>query len=151
MVANSIDDLAQGSMAYFPHDSNAESDIKCQRLIMRRGYDGYGRWWRMCEHLASIKGHAVPFETQEDKLLLGITLGFGGGSYEDLMTIEEVESFVNELLSIGLLTRNRNGELENSRMHENAKYFGKKKAAGHKGGRPRKNTSASKTTGEKRF
>lgn len=149
MATNSVDDLAQGSMAYFPHDSNAASDIKCQRLIMRRGYDGYGRWWRMCEHLASIKGHAVPFETHEDKLILGMVLGLnGGGSYDEYITIEETESFIGELLSIGLLTTNQNGELENSRMHENAKYFGKKRAAGKKGGRPKKTATVSKTAGE---
>lgn len=125
-------------MAYFPHDANAASDIKCQRLIMRRGFDGYGRWWRLCEHLASIKGHAVPYQTDEDKLILGQVLGFAEGSYNELLTIEETDGFVSELLSTGLLELNDDGCLENSRMHKNAEYFGRQKANGRKGGRPKK-------------
>ena len=49
-------ELAQDRLAYFPHDSNASNDIKCQRLIRRLGWSGYGRWWRVCELLASNKG-----------------------------------------------------------------------------------------------
>lgn len=144
-MPNTVSDLAAGSMAYFPHDSNAASDIKCQRLIMRRGFDGYGRWWRMCEHLASIKGHAVPFTTDEDKLILGQVLGFDSGQFNELITIEETTGFIEELLAIGLLKTNENDCLENARMHQNAEYFGKKRAAGRQGGRPRK---AKKTAGE---
>lgn len=138
----SVDDLAAGSMAYFPHDSNAASDIKCQRLIMRRGFDGYGRWWRMCEHLASVKGHAVPFATDEDKLILGQVVGFDSGRFDELATIEETTAFIDDLLSIGLLKTNDDDCLESARMHQNAEYFGKRRAAGRKGGRPRKSKKA---------
>ncbi len=141
----SVDELAAERLAYFPHDSSAASDIKCQRLIMRLGFSGYGRWWRLCEYLASSKGHVIPFTTDEDKLILGGVLQFGtGGSFDDFLCIEEVTAFVNELLAIGLLQTDENGCLENPRMHENALKFGKKRAAGRKGGRPRKN----KTTDE---
>ncbi|WP_165247521.1 Lin1244/Lin1753 domain-containing protein [Adlercreutzia sp. ZJ141] len=139
----SASDLAAESMAYFPHDSNAASDIKCQRLIIRRGFAGYGRWWRLCEHLASVRGHTIPFETDEDKLILGAVLKFGNGaSFDDLLCIEEVTDFVSELLDIGLLQTDKNGCLENPRMHANALSFGKKRAGGHKGGRPRKTKPA---------
>lgn len=144
-MPNTVAELAAGSMAYFPHDSNAANDIKCQRLIMRYGYEGYGRWWRMCEHLAGIKGHAVPFSTDEDKLILGQILGFSNGSYNELITIEETDGFISGLLAIGLLKTDENGCLENARMHQNAEYFGKQRANGRKGGRPKKN---SKSAGE---
>lgn len=136
----SADELAADRLAYFPHDSNAANDIKCQRLLMRQGWSGYGRWWRVCELLASNKGHVIPFANSEDRLLLGKALQFGtGGVFDDLMCDEEVTAFVNDLLDMGLLQADENGCLENSRMHKNALSFGKKRAAGHKGGRPRKN------------
>lgn len=138
-MPNTVEDLAAGSMAYFPHDSNAASDIKCRRLILRHGWDGYGRWWRICEHLASIKGHEVPFTTDEDKLILGQVLGFDSGQFNELITIEQTTAFIDGLLSIGLLQTNENGCLENTRMHQNAEYFGKQRYNGRKGGRPKKN------------
>lgn len=136
----SADELAADRLAYFPHDSNAANDIKCQRLLMRQGWSGYGRWWRVCELLASNKGHVIPFANSEDRLLLGKALQFGtGGVFDDLMCDEEVTAFVNDLLDMGLLQADENGCLENHRMHKNALSFGKKRAAGRKGGRPRKN------------
>lgn len=145
-MTKTVADFAAESMAYFPHDSNAHADIKCQRLIMRRGFDGYGRWWRLCEHMASIKGHQVPFTSSEDKLILGQILGFGGGSFEEILTIDETTGFIDELLEIGLLEINKDtGFLENTRMQSNAVYFGKQRYNGRKGGRPRKTSSQGKT------
>ena len=88
-MANSVTELAAEPMMYFPHDSNSSADIKCQRLIRRRGYDGYGRWWRLCEHMAATKGHSVPFKTEEDKLILGDVLGYNLNEFEEYITIEE--------------------------------------------------------------
>lgn len=137
-------ELAADSLSYFPHDSNAANDIKCQRLLMRQGWSGYGRWWRVCELLASNKGHVIPFDCYEDKLILGKALQFGtGGSFDDLLCVEEVAAFVDDLLDMGLLQMTENGCLENPRMHKNALSFGKKRAAGCKGGRPRKNAPPS--------
>lgn len=138
-MANSISELAAEPMMYFPHDANAASDIKCQRLIMRNGFDGYGRWWRLCEHLAASKGHAVPFKTDEDKLILGQVLGLGGGVYDELYTIEQTSGFVEGLLDLGLLVKDENDLLFSPRMVENSMYFGRQRANGRKGGRPKKN------------
>lgn len=146
-MTTDVERYAQEPMLYFPHDSTAASDIKCQRLIFRLGYEGYGRWWRLCEHMAATKTHRVPFETDEDVLILAQVLGFGGGSFDSLTAIEDCRGFVLTLLEIGLLTTDKNGLLKNSRMDNNALYFGKQKANGHKGGRPRKNAVTSKTTG----
>lgn len=141
--------LAQEPMSFFPHDSNASQDIKCQRLIRRRGWDGYGRWWRLCEYLAATKGHRLAFETDEDVLILADVLGFGqGGAFDELMAIDDCKSYVSELLDVGLLTRDPDGFLKNSRMQNNAVYFGKQRANGRKGGRPRKDAVTSKTTGQ---
>ena len=138
-MANSVQEFAADPMMYFPHDTNASADIKCQRLIRRKGWGGYGRWWRLCEHMAATKGHTVPFTTDEDKLILGGVLGFGSNDFEELITIEETTGFIDGLLEIGLLQKDENGELYNARMIENSLYFGKQRANGRKGGRPKKN------------
>lgn len=137
-MAKSVDDFAAEPMMYFSHDSNAAADIKCQRLIKRMGYAGYGRWWRLCEHMASVKGHSIPFVTDEDKLILGDILGFDAGNFDEFITIDETTGFIDGLLNIGLLTKNEKGELFNNRMMENSQYFGKQRYNGNKGGRPRK-------------
>lgn len=138
-MANSVTELAAEPMAFFPHDATASADIKCQRLIRRMGYEGYGRWWRLCEHLAATKGHAVPYETHEDKLILGGVLGFSANDFEEFITIEETDGFISCLLDLGLLQKNQNGELFSERMAENSLYFGKQRYNGRKGGRPKKN------------
>lgn len=148
-MPSEVERLAQEPMGFFPHDSNAAQDVKCQRLIHRRGWDGYGRWWRLCEYLAATKGHRLAFETEEDALILAGVLGFGqGGAFDDYVAIEDCKSFVLELLDIGLLESDGDGFLKNSRMQNNAVYFGKQRANGRKGGRPRKNSVTSKTTGQ---
>lgn len=148
-MSSEVERLAQEPMAFFPHDANASQDVKCQRLIHRRGWDGYGRWWRLCEYLAATKGHRLAFETEEDVLILAGVLGFGqAGAFDEYVAIEECKDYVSELLDIGLLERDRDGFLKNSRMQNNAVYFGKQRANGRKGGRPRKNAVVSKTTGQ---
>lgn len=148
-MPNDVDRLAQEPMSFFPHDANAFQDVKCQRLMHRRGWEGYGRWWRLCEYMAATKGHRIAFETEEDALILAGVLGFGAsGAFDDYVAIEGCRAFVSELLDIGLLERCEDGFLKNSRMQNNAVYFGKQRANGRKGGRPRKNSVTRKTTGQ---
>ena len=103
---------SQEPMAYFSHDSNAFDDDKCKRLIRRRGWDGYGRWWRLCEYMAAQKGHRIAFETEEDVSILAGVLGFGQtGAFDEYVAIEDCKSFVACLLDIGLLERDEDGRL----------------------------------------
>lgn len=140
---------AQEPMSFFSHDSNAHQDLKCQRLIHRRGYEGYGRWWRLCEYLAATKGHCIAFETEEDVLILAGVLGFGQpGAFDEYMAIDDCRSFVDELLDVGLLERDEDGSLTNSRMLKNALYFGRQRANGRKGGRPRKRAKSNDSEGK---
>lgn len=148
-MPSEVERRAQEPMKFFPHDANAASDPKCQRLLHRRGYDGYGRWWRLCEYMAAISGHKVPFGTEEDVLILAGVLGFGSGNaFDEFVAIDECKSFVSELIDVGLLESDENGFLKNSRMENNAIYFGRQRANGRKGGRPRKNSAVSKSTGQ---
>ena len=139
---------AQKPMAFFKHISNASQTEECLKLLLRRGYDGYGRWW-LCEHLATIKGHRMKFETDEDVRIIARTLGFEqAGAFDEFMAIEDCKSFVSDLLDIGLLERDSDGFLTNSMILENALYLARQRANGRKGGRPRKNTKNNDSAGQ---
>lgn len=141
-------DASQEPMAFFPHDANAAQDVKCQRLIHRCGLEGYGRWWLLCEYLAMTKGHRIAFETEEDALILASVLRFGNGAaFDECMVVDDCKSYVSTLLDIGLLERDENGMLDNSRMQKNSLYFARQRVNGRKGGRPRKNRQDNETAG----
>lgn len=142
-------EVASESMEFFPHDSNASQDEKCDRLILRRGYEGYGRWWLTAEYLARIRGHRIPFQTDEDTMVLARAIGFrSGGAFDDRIAIDDCQSFVRDLIDIGLLEGDGDGNLINNRMLKNALYVGAQKANGRKGGRPRKKQAAEDSAGK---
>lgn len=118
-------------MGYFSHDADAAMDIKCRRLIHRLGYEGYGRWWRLCELMASTTGHAVPCATEEDRTLLCDEL-----RCDD----DELSTLIDTLSDVGLIPRDVAcaGRIASERMTENALYFGRRRVNGRRGGRPRK-------------
>lgn len=98
---------------------------------------------------SATKGHRIAFETEEDALILAGVLGFGqSGAFDEFMAIEDCKSFVSELLDIGLLERDPDGFLTNFRMLKNALYFGRQRANGRKGGRPRKNPKNNDSAGQ---
>lgn len=147
-MATEVERLSDEPMAFFPHDADAANDMKCRKLIRRCGFEGYGRWWRFCELLASTSGHAIPVDTTEDLEILAEVLRFDSGGFGDeLVAAEECRFFIETLLEIGLLKRNKDMFVENSRMKNNALYYGQQRANGRKGGRPKKATT-SKTTGQ---
>lgn len=142
-MAGEVEARAAEPMSFFPHDTDAAQDVKCRRLIRRRGFDGYGRWWRLCEHMALTKGHVVAFQTDEDVLILADVLGFGAaGAYDEYVAMEDCKAYIADLVDIGLLEDAGDGTLRNARMLDNALYFGRNRANGAKGGRPRKGSGS---------
>ncbi|WP_417344046.1 hypothetical protein [Gemmiger formicilis] len=139
----------QEPMGFFKHISNSSQTDECLRLLDRRGYDGYGRWWRLCEHLSVIKGHRIKFETDEDVRIIARTLDFGkSGAFDEYMAIEDCKSFVSDLLDIKLLERDSDGFLISPMILENARYIARQRVNGRKGGRPRKNTKNNDSAGQ---
>lgn len=125
-----IERAAKRPMAFFPHDSNAADDIKCRRLIRREGAAGYGRWWRLCELLASADGHRIDTTTDEDLELLAESLMLANG--------DDAVRFLQVLSDVGLIDGFGTGQIWSERMDGNALYFGKNRANGGLGGRPKK-------------
>lgn len=148
MASKEVLGASREPMPYFKHDSNAVHDDKCMRLILRRGYDGYGRWWVLCEHLASSTGHSIAFQTDEDARIIARVLGFGtGGDFDDLAATEDCKAFIADLVDLQLLKSDGNGNLHSDRLQENAIQLGQLRANGRKGGRPRKKASSEEVAG----
>lgn len=129
-TAREIEAEAARPMKYFSHDSNAAQDIKCRRLLRRLGMEGYGRWWRLCELLAATDGHKLSIETEEDAEIIAEELHLDG--HQELMRYLQV------LVDVGLIHMPGDGYVWSERMLTNAEYFGKLRANGKRGGRPRK-------------
>ena len=117
-------------MAFFPHDTNAAQDMKLELLLDDYGMEGYGRWWRLCELLGAADGHRL--EVGDARVVRIVARNLMFGSADELMR------FVAELADLGLVEMPGDGFISSRRMDRNAEYFGKKRAAGRKGGSVRK-------------
>jgi hypothetical protein len=128
-----LDEFAAEPIKYFSHDSNAHHDRKCKRLKRMYGFEGYGRWWQLCELLASADGHYLPSYTEEDWELIADDLEFE--------TAEEAKEFIHALQSLQLLEPD-DSFVYSHRMFENAikvsasRRGGKKGAIGRWGAKP---------------
>lgn len=122
-----VQDASMAPMLFFPHDADSATDVKCRRLILRLGYEGYGRWWRLCEMMASTPGHAVPCATEEDRMLLCDEL-----RCDD----DELSALLGALADFGLVPADvlAEGRIASERMAKNALYFGRRRVNGKKGG-----------------
>jgi len=129
-TAREIEAEAAKPMAFFPHDTNASQDMKLELLLDDYGMEGYGRWWRLCELLAATDGHRIEIGNARVAKVVARNLMFESAG--DLMT------FVVELADLGLIDTPGDGYISSKRMNRNAEYFGKKRAAGRKGGRTKK-------------
>lgn len=128
----SAEDVAMAGMEpmpWFSHDSSASRDRKVRRLIKREGVEGYGRWWLLCEALASTRGHRLDVSDEESMEILADEL---------LCGVDELGEFLGQLSDVGLIRGLDEGLVYSERMERNALTFGAKRAGGRLGGRPRK-------------
>lgn len=119
--------LASRPLKFFPHDADAFEDIKCQRLFDALGWEGYGRWWRLCELLSGADGHEIRVDGR-DAGIWARRLG---------LSVEGLVAFAELLADCGLVELS-DGSVTSPRMTANARYAGICKVNGSKGGRPRK-------------
>lgn len=128
-----IAECAAGPMAFFPHDSGAADDGACRKLLRRHGFEGYGRFWRICELLASAKGHVLLVSEEDDLMNLAEELRFVDGPFSDLQALEGCKGFIEDLVEMGLLRLTEDGGVASERMDRNATYFGTKRWGARKG------------------
>ena len=134
-TAREIEAEAARPMAFFPHDTNASQDIKLELLLDEYGMAGYGRWWRLCELLGAADGHRIEIGNARVAKVVARNLMFEAVS--DLM------AFMVELADLGLIDMPGDGYVSSKRMNRNAEYFGKKRAAGRKGGKTKRASGGS--------
>lgn len=127
------DALAYGSgrMEYFSHDSRAHDDFKCRMLMVKGGLEAYGRWWLLCEALADMKGHRLPYSSDDDRAMAAMVL---------MCDEAECDEFLGWCAGLGLIDPElfADGVIVSSRMVRNSMEFGRKRAAGAMGGKSRK-------------
>lgn len=81
-------------MKWFKHDSNAHTDDKIQKVLMRYGADGYALYWYCIELIASrVSPDNITFELKHDAEILGYHLKI------DTLRVEEIMKY---LVSLGL-------------------------------------------------
>lgn len=132
--------LANAPMLWFKHDADAMSDVKMRMIRRRYGMAGIGRYWALCEALASATGHSLKVESEDDFAILSEILCFEQkGAFGEAVEIADTKDFIQTLLEIGSIQSDGKGRIFIQRMRENALYFGQQKANGRKGGRPKKN------------
>ena len=114
-----VEALAMDPLLWFPHDTDAAADPKTRRVMRKYGAAGYGRWWLLCESLASEPGHALPIATDNDLENLAMTLDVDGAG--------EATEFLGFLCGVGLLSSD--GEkIWSERMRDNALRSGRSRA-----------------------
>jgi len=76
-------------MKWFRHDSNAHTDAKLQKVLMKYGADGYALYWYCIELIAGkVDAQNFTFELEHDSEILGYTLKI------DTLRVEEIMRYM---------------------------------------------------------
>ena len=129
-----IEAAAAAPLKYFSHDAHLADSTACRRFIRRFGPDGYGRYMRLLERLATEEGHVIDVLDAESQYLLADELWFGDN-------LSALGQFLKDLSECGLVQMFGDGVIKSPVVDEAALYFGKRRAIGATGGRPRKEGS----------
>lgn len=129
-----IEAAAAAPLKYFSHDAHLADSTACRRFIRRCGPDGYGRYMRLLERLATEEGHVIDVLDAESQYLLADELWFGDN-------LSALGLFLNDLSECGLVQMFGDGVIKSPLVDEAALYFGKCRASAALGGRARKEGS----------
>lgn len=129
-----IEAAAAAPLKYFSHDAHLADSTACRRFIRRCGPDGYGRYMRLLERLASEEGHVIDILDTESQYLLADELWFGDN-------LGALGQLLKDLSECGLIQMFGDGVIKSPIVDEAALYFGKCRASASLGGRARKEGS----------
>lgn len=129
-----IEAAAAAPLKYFSHDAHLADSTACRRFIRRCGPDGYGRYMRLLERLATEEGHVIDVLDAESQYLLADELWFGDN-------LSALGLFLKDLSECGLVQMFGDGVIKSPLVDEAALYFGKCRASAALGGRARKEGS----------
>ena len=96
-------------MQWFKHDTDAITDAKIKKLIMRYGADGYAIYFHCIELIAgSVSEHNITFELEHDAEIIADNLKIQGTS--DTSAVDRVNQIMRYIVSLGLFEEN-NGHI----------------------------------------
>lgn len=79
-------------MKWFKHDSNAHTDAKLQKVLMRYGAEGYATYWYSLELIAGkVDAKNITFELEHDAEIIGHVLKI------DQLRVEEIMLYMTEV------------------------------------------------------
>jgi hypothetical protein len=74
-------------MKWFRHDSDARTDAKLEKVLMRYGMEGYGLYWYCLELIAAqVEKHNLTFELEHDAEMIGYRTGINYAKVQEIMT-----------------------------------------------------------------
>ena len=76
----------KNDLPYFSHNNNARRHPKMKALIAEFGFEGYGRFWAICERVAEDSGAYIDISKKVNKLDLAGELGFNGSELDAFLS-----------------------------------------------------------------
>lgn len=96
-------------MQWFKHDTDAITDAKIKKLVIRYGADGYAIYFHCIELIAgSVSEHNITFELEHDAEIIADNLKIQGTS--DTSAVDRVNQIMRYIISLGLFEEN-NGHI----------------------------------------
>jgi len=76
----------KNDLPYFSHNNNARRHPKMKALIAEFGFEGYGRFWALCERIAEDSDAYLDISKKVNKLDLAGELGLDGNGLDTFLS-----------------------------------------------------------------
>jgi len=117
----------KNDLPYFTHNNNARRHPKMKALIAELGFEGYGRFWALCERIAEDSDAYLDISKKVNKLDLASELGLDGNGLDTFLSFLADPEIDLINLANGVITIDRITELFEETMGKRAVWRHKKK------------------------
>lgn len=94
-------------MKWFQHDSNASTDAKIRKLLLRHGPEGYAVYFHCLELIASsVEKTNITFELEHDTEIIADNLKFKGST--NVSAIDKVNNIMKTIIDLKLFELSNN-------------------------------------------
>jgi len=94
-------------MKWFQHDSNASTDAKIKKLLLKNGAEGYAVYFHCLELIAgSVEKNNITFELEHDTEIIADNLKIKGDN--DYSAIDKVNNIMKNIIELGLFESSNN-------------------------------------------
>lgn len=134
--------LRPKGLSFIIHPSSYGARPELTALILARGYEAYGRYWRLAEMVAGGKTCGISYESAcASKVFMGV-LGFE--------TLEELKGFIDALIEYGAASIDSSGDLDIPPVSESSSRIEDRRAGASKAGKASAKARAAKARGKER-